>query len=87
MASEEMSFEHVDGRRTTDACLYFGSGELKRYCARISEKHFFFFFFFFLYRKLHVFYSAILTACFRHDVNNVKKRRNAGDLAPKLLTL
>ena len=30
MASDEMSFENVDeGRTTTDACLYYSSGELK----------------------------------------------------------
>ena len=52
----------------------------KRYWARISENQF-------LYWKLHAFYSAILTSCFRQDVNNVKERRNAGDLVPKILTL
>ena len=41
----------------------------------------------FLYWKLHAFYSAILMSCFRHEVNNVKERRNTGDLAPKILTL
>ena len=40
----------------------------------------------FLYEQLHAFYTAILTSCYRHDVNNVKDSRNSGDLAPKLLT-
>ena len=41
----------------------------------------------FLHEKLHAFHSALLTSCTRHDANNVKERRNAGDLAPEMLTL
>ena len=52
----------------------------KMYWARVSENQF-------LYWKLLAFYSAILTSCSRHDVNNVKERRNAVDFAPKNLTL
>ena len=44
----------------------------KRYWARISENQF-------LHWKLHAFYSAILTSCSRHDVNNIKEPWNAGD--------
>ena len=40
----------------------------------------------FLHWNWHAFYSAILTSCTRHDVNNVTENRNAGDLAPKQIT-
>ena len=35
---------------------------------------------------LHAFYGAIVTSYSRHDVDNVKERRNAGDFAPEILT-
>ena len=47
-ASEEMSFENVDGRRTPDACIYYkltyeptaqvSSGELKRFILALAPK-------------------------------------------------
>ena len=36
---------------------------------------------------IHAFYSAILTSCYHHVLNNVKEARNSGDLVPKMLTL
>ena len=46
-----------------------------RYWARISEN--------ILFALEITCSSAILTSCIRHDVNNVKERRNAADLAQK----